>query len=83
MRLPLSLLCRQYVALECAAREAERVSVDDLRYAVVLRNAASFLYDQAPYGALFYLDTIKRVLEIDTATTDVTLVLLRASETIV
>jgi hypothetical protein len=67
-------LCRAYAELVCSAR---RLGCTD--YATCLCAAGRQLYDSAPIEAIPHLDTVKRVLEIDTSILPVSVVLLRAS----
>jgi len=57
--------CNEYARLICARREMDK--------------AITMLWEMAPDEAYPILDTIKRVAEIDTALTDPTTLLLRAS----
>ena len=69
-------VCRAYAELVCDARRLFSSSPD---YAACLRAATRALYACAPVAAMPHLDTVKRVLEIDTQITTVSMVLLRAS----
>jgi hypothetical protein len=75
-------VCRAYAELVCAARKLHTTWVRSPTgndYSHGLCGAARELYACAPVDAMPYLDTVKRVLEIDTQTTTVSTVLLRAS----
>lgn len=74
---PIVGICHEYARLGIMARKEERDGRD--RYAMIYRQGAAFLYDLAPPAARPYLDEVKKVLEIDIATTDVNVILLRAS----
>ena len=74
---PTVALCHEYVRLECKAREMEREGHD--RYVPIFRQGARFLRDLSPPSAWPYLDLVKKIMEIDTATTCVTTILMRAS----
>jgi hypothetical protein len=67
-------VCRAYAELICSARR-----MGNTEYVACLRHAARELYAFAPIDAMPHLDTVKRVLEIDTQVTTVSVVLLRAS----
>jgi hypothetical protein len=67
-------LCRAYADLICTARKLR----NDY-YPHCLIAASRALLGSAPIDAMPHLDTVKRVLEIDTTVTTVSLVLLRAS----
>jgi hypothetical protein len=67
-------LCRAYAALHCHARLCNHPD-----YAACLYKSAQALGATAPGTALAYLDTVKRVLEIDPTVTTVSVVLMRAS----
>ena len=67
-------VCRAYADLICTAR---RLGYTD--HATCLSHTARALLACAPVDALSHLDTVKRVLEIDTTITTVSVVLLRAS----
>jgi hypothetical protein len=75
-------LCRAYADLICAARKLHVAwvrSPGNSNYGSCLIAAAHKLYGAAPIDAMPHLDTVKRVLEIDTTITTVSVVLLRAS----
>lgn len=79
-------VCRAYAELMCSARRLYSVlwplggpRGEGPNYTTCLRAAARELYACAPVDAMPYLDTVKKVLEIDTAVTTVSVVLLRAS----
>ena len=67
-------LCRAYASLHCSARLCNHPD-----YAACLYKSAQALGATAPGTALAYLDTVKKVLEIDTTITTVSMVLMRAS----
>jgi hypothetical protein len=72
-------LCVEYARLRCAARLMAHH--DETEYAALLRDVSGYLLDEAPAEARADLDTVKRIMEIDIAIVDPTVVLLRASVT--
>jgi hypothetical protein len=67
-------VCRAYAGLICSARKLRN---DYYPHCFIA--AARALYGAAPVDAMPYLDTVKKVLEIDETITTVSVVLLRAS----
>lgn len=70
-------LCEAYARLRCTARLLARLDYPE--ESATFRDTAVFLVDEAPIDALPDLDTVKRIIEIDTVITDPLEVLLRAS----
>jgi hypothetical protein len=76
-----ALACRRYATLICRARRMARLphaSARDLRTRLLM-DAARQVYEAAPNEALPYLDTVKRILEIDSYQMNPAIILMRAS----
>ena len=69
------MVCNSYATMICIARKLTDLPDD----AASLCESAHRIADAAPAEAQIYLDTVKRILEIDTQVTDPTIVLMRAS----
>jgi hypothetical protein len=76
-------LVREYAAFHIDARRLAALG-DHLssRLARALEDRARLLFAQAPSEALPDLDTVKRILEIDPTTTDLSLVMSRINLTV-
>ena len=73
-------VCRQYAILICRIRRLSTMQVSSLGLRLRLLNeAARKTYEEAPEEALPYLDTVKRILEIDYYQTNPAIILMRAS----
>jgi hypothetical protein len=73
-------VCTEYTRLRCAARDCVRRTEEWApRYAELMERCARFILETAPGPSGPYLDAIKRIMEIDTATTDPNVILMRAS----
>jgi hypothetical protein len=68
-----AVICTEYARLRCAARTQEGA------VSIAMFAAADMLIEMAPKKALKYLDTIKRILEIDPDVVIPNVVLMRAS----
>ena len=69
------MVCNSYAMMICIARRLDHLPDE----AAQLCESAHRIADAAPAEAQIYLDTVKRILEIDTQVTDPTIVLMRAS----
>lgn len=68
--------CQEYARLRCLEREADRAGYSER--GTRFHKAADAIYRMTPHAA-DYLDTIKKIMEIDTDVTDPNVVLMRAS----
>jgi hypothetical protein len=72
-------VCREYARLLCTKRDLATMTPADLDVMFSLLKVERVLLEMAPPGAHEYLDTIKRIMEIDQKITDPELILMRAS----